>query len=224
MMDEHVVTIDGPLTAEAIVDAHLAARAAGKPLRILHAGAPSAVALRTAARFGATLVDTAGERAPVVSVTPPAVETREETKAPEPRGERAPAGPAPLRSLVDEGSPALPWDPAMQAPEPAPVVVPEDEFEAMPWNVVDNVLLPAGRQTRAAGHRPTLTSPDWGLPWPRPMAPMDGLAKVDPAIWKAPERIQAIRDDLERSGAPSFGVAKPEGSAWLKRLSEFGSP
>lgn len=191
--EHHVVTIEGPLTAEAIVDAHLAARATGKPLRIEHRGAPSPVAIRTAERFGATLVDT------------------------------TPAPKAP--SLLDEGSPELPWDRAPKPPETGPTLtIPEDEFEAMPWNVVDNVLMPAGRHTRAGpAFRPSQT-PDWGLPWPRPMAPMDGLSKADPALWGSQDRIRAIRDDLERAGAPSFGATKPEGSAWLKRLSEFGPP
>ena len=136
--------------------------------------------------------------------------------------------------------PALPWDPKSPVAEPPALAIAEEEFESMPWNVVHTQLMPAGRQTRPGGSRPTMApqhsedaeavrriraAPDWGLPWPRPGMPADGMAISDPRIWRSQERVQAVRDDLERVGAPSFGAVKPEGgSAWLKKLHEFGSP
>lgn len=224
--DTLVVAVEGPLTADAVVDAHLKALAAGRKLVLLHDAPPTAVALRTAARFGATLVDAASVVVPqptqVLALPPhdelllpaPEPELIEAASQPEPEVAHAPP-------LLEEGT--LPWDIALATPEPAPVELPEEEFESMPWNVVHHQLLPSGRQSRLPAPRPTQAH-DWGLPWPRPMAPTDGLAVADPRLWHAQERIGAIREDLDRIGAPSFGVAKPEGSAWLKRLHEFGSP
>jgi len=63
--------------------------------------------------------------------------------------------------------------------------------------------------------------PSWGLPWPRPLHPTDGLAIADPSIWGNRDRVQAIRDDLDKQGGSSFGTFRPEGSAWLKRLQSF---
>lgn len=218
--DAHVVAVKGPLSAEAIIDAHLATRAIGKALHIHHEGAPTKVAQRTAARFGITLVDVT----PWVAAAPADIAPADLAPAP-PGPAPGPTGPPSPPSLVDEGSPALPWTPQASASEPVPeIIVPEAEFEAMPWNVVHHTLLPAGRQTRPGTPRPSMTPQDWGLPWPRPVVPMDGIAKSDPRLWQSQERIQAIREDLERAGAPSFGATKPDGSAWLKRISEFGSP
>lgn len=180
--DVLLVSVDGALGADAVLDAHLRARDANARLVLAHAGAASAVASRTAARFGIVLLD--------------------------------------LTALPDPG-PALPWDPATRAPEPELAHVEPIELLAMPWvHEMDPEpeVTTGGRSTRIDAPRPTLT-PDWGLPWPRPSAPMDGVALADPRIWRAQDRIRAVREDLEGRGAPSFGAVTPEGSAWLKRLS-----
>lgn len=266
--DTLVVGIDGAVTGDAVVDAHLRALDAGRTLTIVHTGAPTAVALRMAARFHATLVDAATivAPAPVLAlpphveplpllaldapappagppailapepfafpapepaalptpeplVAPPAQEPSLIVAASEPEPEVAHAPEAP--ALLEEGR--LPWEIVAAAPESVTLQIPEDEFESMPWNVVHHQVIASGRTNRLAAPRPT-TVADWGLPWPRPVAPSDGLAVADPKLWHARERLGAIREDLDRAGAPSFGVAKPEGSAWLKRLHEFGSP
>lgn len=117
----------------------------------------------------------------------------------------------------------MPWDLSLSAPEPEPVHVEAAELAAMPWNLnaEQHELLPAGRGARFVQPRPSAIAQDWGLPWPRPVVPTSGLSIQDPRVWHAQQRIEAVREDLDRIGAPSFGAAKPEGSTWLKRLSEF---
>lgn len=250
--EQHLlVEVDGPLTADAIVDAHVRAR--GARLTIAHTGAPTRVAMRTAERFRIPLLDATAlpEPAPAVAPEPPLLAAPAEPAplleahaAPEPEEILVIAHdePAPEVAHAEPDSP-LPWDPAVQAPEVVPAHVEPLELLALPWidEMDHHEELPAGRQTRAPHHlvratlhpqhvedahalRQVARNPDWGLPWPRPAAPMDGLSKADPAIWRAPERIMAVREDLARAGAPSFGAVKPEGSAWLKRISEFGAP
>lgn len=255
--DAFVVGIDGALTGDAVVDAHLRALEAGKKLLIVHVGAPTSVAVRMAARLHATLVSADSIMVPhlealVAHETPlalpahieealaladvaaelPAITLHEvmpESVVPVsdpvaevvlPEVASAPEAPA----LLEVGH--LPWGTESVAADMASVTVEEDEFEAMPWNVVHHQLLPSGRESRIHTARPS-TVPDWGLPWPRPAAPTDGLAIADPRLWNAKERMGAIREDLDRKGAPSFGVVKPEatgsGSAWLKRLNDSGS-
>jgi hypothetical protein len=217
--------VEGALTGEALVDAHLRAREAGARLVIAHTGEATAVARRTAARFRIALVDVASLPTP---------------QTPTPSARPALEEPAPGVVHGEPDTP-LPWDPTYEAPEVEPARVEPMELLALPWigEMESAEELPAGRETRHAAGRPTMApqamqdaealrrarlSPDWGLPWPRPVVPADGLAKADPRIWNAPERIMAIRDDLDRAGVPSFGAVKPEGSAWLKRLSEFPGP
>ncbi|HET6405422.1 MAG TPA: hypothetical protein VFH78_12315, partial [Candidatus Thermoplasmatota archaeon] len=127
---------------------------------------------------------------------------------------------------VAHADPALPWDLSLSAPEPEPVHVEAAELAAMPWNLhqEQHELLPAGRRSRIVHARPTAMAQDWGLPWPRPAVPTDGVAIADPRLWHAQERLGMVREDLDRIGAPSFGAVRPEGSAWLKRLNEFGAP
>lgn len=122
--------------------------------------------------------------------------------------------------------PALPWDLSLSAPEPEPVHVEAAELAAMPWNLhsEQHELLPAGRTSSLVAARPSQLAHEWGLPWPRPVVPTGGLAIADPKLWHDQERLAAVREDLNKVGAPSFGTVKPEGSAWLKRLHEFGAP
>lgn len=351
---EHLLLrIDGPLHADAIVDAHLRALARGAKLAIAPSGEATLVARRTAARFGIALIDPAtlprpaphpaatGEASPVVRALAPrepgphllsarepaafdllgeiatawsdalaAIERRDARAAPPPaRGvsydlpipgffralERVPAepidaahafaaldalaaGPAdgaspevlfvapasapvaspaamldPAREPVPAGAdlapagdaspgvvvahsdaepalahadPALPWDLSLSTLEAEPVRVEAAELAAMPWNLhsEQHELLPAGRTSSRVAVRPSQLAHEWGLPWPRPAVPTGGLAIADPKLWHDRERLAAVREDLDRVGAPSFGAVKPEGSAWLKRLHEFGAP
>lgn len=299
--------VDGPLTADAIIDAHVRALARHATLTIAHSGEATPVARRTAARFGVALLDatslpppaaaaTSGEASPEVPVllpagghplllpahAPPAappfelgeaiasawtdalaaIERRDArvAVAVESTGEAAPVPPvvAPVLAptgvaspvgaeaagvaspvepaliearsdpepVVAHADPALPWDLSVSAPEPEPVHVEAMELAAMPWNLhsEQHELMPAGRAASFAPARPTQLAQDWGLPWPRPVVPTGGLAIADPKLWHNQERIESVREDLAKAGAPSFGAVKPEGSAWLKRITEFGAP
>lgn len=140
------------------------------------------------------------------------------------------AAPAPEPALVIEGT--LPWDPAVPVAEPAPAIqVTAGELAALPWHdhapIEEHVEVMVG-SPRARRHveRPTVAgAPDWGLPWPRPVPPTDGLSIADPRIWHAQERMHAVRESLDLAGgASSFGAVKPEGSAWLKRVQGLGAP
>lgn len=123
--------------------------------------------------------------------------------------------------------PALPWDPAVAvAADLGPEIVPTPhELLALPWQVgvKDDhaVMLAAGREVRGAPARPTLV-PDWGLPWPRPVPPADGLAVADPALWKMHDRTLAMRDRLDAGGAASFGAVVPKPDPWLKKVQTPG--
>lgn len=239
-----LVEVDGPLTADAIVDAHVRAQAQGARLTLAHTGAATRVAIRTAERFRIPLLDASALPEPVAAPEPQPLPPVVDHAAPEPQDVLIIAHdePAPEVAHAEPDTP-LPWDPSVQAPEIVPAHVEPLELLALPWidEMDHHEELPAGRQTRAPHHlvratlhpqhledahalRQAARNPDWGLPWPRPAVPTDGLSKADPRIWQAPERIMAVREDLARAGAPSFGAVKPEGSAWLKRITEFGAP
>jgi hypothetical protein len=241
--DAFVVGIEGAVTGDAVVDAHLKALEAGRRLVLVHTGTPTAVALRMAARFQATLIDAASivlpERERILALPPhvDALVSPQPPQAPPPfqieleRSELvlAASDPAPevahtpnAPALLEEGH--LPWEIMATAPDTLTLTLPDDEFESMPWNVVHHQIIVSGRSTRLDAPRPT-TVPDWGLPWPRPAGLIsEGLSVADPKLWHARERLGAIREDLDRAGAPSFGSAKPpEGSTWLKRLNGSGS-
>lgn len=197
------ITVRGPLSAHAIVDAHVQALAEGGSARIEHDGPVTQVARRTAARLGVELVE--------ILALPPHVDAAAQ-----------PGADVSVDTLSELPSDPMPWDRAPPAPEPPVAHVEPLELAAMPWFAHDDgqhEMLPAGR-SRPAFARPTIT-PDWGLPWPRPQAPMGGLSIHDPKVWNAPERLEHMREDLGAKGAPSFGAIKPEGSPWLKRMSEL---
>lgn len=127
----------------------------------------------------------------------------------------------------------MPWAVAATQPEPVAVLsIAHEELAALPWHVPaaaegeeDHVeLLPGNPRQRRFVDHPTAAASGWGLPWPRPVAPADGLAIADPRIWKTADRLHAVREDLDKVGAPSFGAAPSEGSQWLKRISQFGAP
>lgn len=129
-----------------------------------------------------------------------------------------------LHALEDE--PVLPWHGPAPSLDVEPAAVDPMEVLAMPWfqvahaRVDEQVEVMAGspRAPRGPAFRPT-QMPDWGLPWPRPPTPADGLAIADPRIWGARERVRAVHDDLDRKGGGSFGQVRPaDGSAWLKRV------
>lgn len=178
----------------------------------------------------------------------PAPEAPVAEAAPEPVVAPAPEPSAPAEPVADfieatsfepptvahaSAEAGLPWEPVLAAAEPAAVLtVTQEELASLPWATPtdapaaeeDHVeLLPGNARPRQYSDHPTaMTAASWGLPWPRPVAPSDGLAIADPRIWKTAERIHAVREDLDKVGAPSFGAAPTEGSAWLKRLSQFG--
>lgn len=178
-----LLALDGPLLAQAVVDAHVRALAGGAALTLAHEGSATDVARRTAARFGIELLDVA-------------------TLAP--------------------GDDPMPWGPIAVDHEPVPTEVEPYELLAMPWHAADDdqhEMLPAGRDPREAHPHGTLAQ-EWGLPWPRPVPPMDAVSRADPSVWHAQERLDAVREDLTAHGAPSFGAVRPDGSAWLRRLDQ----
>ena len=211
-----LVVVEGPLSAARLVDAHLAAKRIGARAHVAHEGVPSPVALRTAARFGIALV----EPSPAPAPASPSASAPASASALAP-----PPSPALVAPPIGPSDP-MPWgEPAPDVEPPAAHVEPI-ELLAMPWigeDAEQHDLIAGGRTTRIAPPRPTLAA-DWGLPWPRPVPPADALAIQDPRIWRAPERLMAVREELDKVGAPSFGAVKPEGSAWLKRMTEFGAP
>lgn len=231
-----LITLAGPLAADALVDAHLRARATGATLTLAHDGPASALARRTAERFGITLLDTRTlPDTPEAPVATPEVRTPTPGAPPEvrtPTPVATPEVPAPavdgvvvahdeLPALAQLDDP-MPWgDAAAVDAEPEPAHVPAHEMMHVPWVHEDehHEELPAGRERRHFADRPTQNG-SWGLPWPRPTAPMDGLSRADPKIWGNGERLAAVRHTLDQAGATSFGAVKPEGSAWLKRIGD----
>lgn len=312
-----LLTHEGPLSADALIDAHVRALAAGARLVVATTGEASPVARRTAARFGIEILDVASLPEPAAAPAPGAVPIETAwagataafasgaggsspvPAAPAPpaaapgfplpapgffgalerepvdlapaaeafaafdalalaTGEASPAVDVPLSPappiaaptpdlappaappappeaspllvaasepapVVAHEDPAMPWDLSLSTPEPEPVHVEAAELAAMPWNLhsEQHEMLPAGRAATFAPQRPTAMAHDWGLPWPRPVPPTGGLAIADPRIWHVQERVEQVREDLNKAGAPSFGAVKPEGSSWLKRLHEF---
>lgn len=142
----------------------------------------------------------------------------------------APAPTPPAPASLPDVDPRFPW-PVAPAREPSfSLRVPAEEFALMPWNSPHALLLSASTAPTEDSHdllvtqrkpigiaRPTQV-PNWGLPWPRPVKPVDGLAIADPKLWGAQPRLTAVREDLDRVGGGSFGAVKPEGSNWLKRI------
>jgi hypothetical protein len=150
----------------------------------------------------------------------------------EPEPAPPPAAPSPAAPEPDV-DPRFPWPVAPPVEPPLRLRVSADELAAMPWNA-PHVLLQAAplpdeehhellvsERRPAGGFRPS-QMPNWGLPWPRPVPPTDGLAIADPKLWGARERVHAVREDLDRIGSGSFGAVKPEGSGWLKKLRSDG--
>lgn len=131
-----------------------------------------------------------------------------------------------VHALDDE--PVLPWHGPAPSLDVEPAVVDPMEVLAMPWHHPDHARPDEHVEVMAGNDRPRplapllrpTQAPDWGLPWPRPPAPADGLAIVDPKLWGTRERVRAVHDDLDRMGGGSFGQVKPGGdpSAWLRRL------
>jgi hypothetical protein len=233
-----LLSLASPLTAASIVDAIvLALEVAGaSKVTVAFEGEASVVAQRTAARLGVTLLDASAlpDRAVQVSSIPaPPIDIPPEIGAellaialpahePELLLEAhvepvaAVAAVAPPEPLC---VPPLPW--SGPAPEPAIVAAHVEPLEllALPWHAElgEPAEVTLMERRPAGALRPT-QMPDWGLPWPRPIAATDGLAIADPKLWGNQERMRAVREDLVAKGAPSFGQIKPEGSAWLKRL------
>lgn len=150
-----------------------------------------------------------------------------EAAAPAPRAEITipvvvtppPAPPEPLCA-------GLPWDPSTPS-ESSRVTIEVTAFElaALPWHAhapieehTEIIESPVARRRAPIDHPTTDLHPhgaSWGLPWPRPVPPMDAISKADPAVWNMPTRIQAVRDDLEsRISTP----APKLDANWLKRL------
>lgn len=193
---EMLVTINGPLTADVLVDAHLKALATGARLVVQHDGSPTLVALRTAERFGIELRP-ALSPPPALPPTPEMIVAHDE--------------PAPEVAHSDD---AMPWGsaPLVEA-EVAHAPVEPIELLAFPWianaepSDEHHDLTHHERTRRGFAQRPT-TAPSWDMPW-RPGQPStEAIALNDPRIWRGPERMLAIRSDLDKIGAPSFGAVK----------------
>lgn len=211
-----LLSLASPLTTSAIVDAIVLAIDENARPTVAFEGAPSLVAQRTAARLGVTLLDATAlaEPAGPIEIPPEVGAELLATALPPHEPELM------LPAHVEEPLcvPPLPW--SGPAPEPAfaDVAVAPLEMLALPWHAeLEATDLTVIQRRPAGAMRPTQV-PDWGLPWPRPVAPADGLAIADPKLWGNQERMRAVRDDLAATGGGSFGQFKPEGSAWLKRL------
>lgn len=218
-----LVAVPGALTADALVDAHLRALPTQARLTVVHEGAPTAVAQRTAARFGITLLDagTLPAPAPVLALPPPEPEPLLPAHVADdimpwaaPAPSLAPmAPPAPM--LVPEpvlADDPMPWGAPVELLEPAPTHVEPIELLAMPWHTHPHVphdehleITSSPRTQRRFADRPTQL-PAWSLPGQKPgTAP---LAIHDPRIWRNEERLHLVHQRLEQTGAPSFGAIK----------------
>lgn len=182
-------------------------------------------------------VEVVAEAAPVAEAS--AAEPIEAPTVPETPVEVTPEPvPAPSEVTIPLLEPGfrLPWETTAPAAEAGTVSVQVSaaELASLPWHahapIEEHVEVMAGNpRPRRHATRPTLAgAPEggtWGLPWPRPVAPTDGLSVADPRIWSAQERVHAMRDELDaRVGAASFGAVRPDGSPWIKRIQTFGSP
>jgi hypothetical protein len=150
----------------------------------------------------------------------------------------APSAQAPRSARAVVTEPALPWDVDVLVAEPVAAHVAVGELLAFPWNSVESlasraaeedehheVMAGSPRRVPLLDHPTSFIAPqgpNWGLPWPRPVAQADMVARADPSVWHGPERLAAMREDLEKAGAPSFGAAKPDGSAWLRKITDAG--
>lgn len=217
----------GEPDAAAVEVEPLPAAAPGAPIDVAPSGVEAAVAVEVEVE-----VATVEVAAPVPVAAPD-----------EPAHAEAPVAVAPIPAevtvpLLEPGF-RLPWEiPATAAPPAAPatttVNVSAAELAALPWHahapIEEHVeVMPGNARPRRFADRPTTRPPDagatWGLPWPRPVVPTDGLSVADPRIWSAQERVHAVREELDaRLGAASFGAVKPDGSPWIKRIQTFGSP
>lgn len=219
-----LLAIASPLTAAAIVDAVvLALETIDAPkITLAFEGEPSLVAKRTADRLGVTLLDATAlpDASPLAPIDIPPQIGAELLAIALPAHESEPLLPAHVEAEPEPLCvPPLPW--SGPAPEPAIAAVHVEPLEllALPWHAeLGDAAEVTVLERRPAGMMRPTQMPDWGLPWPRPIAATDGLAIADPKLWGNQARMQAVRDDLVAKGAPSFGQIKPEGSAWLKRL------
>lgn len=138
------------------------------------------------------------------------------------------AGPLLATVTLDELA-AMPWfvpPPPVAPPVATLAVAPIVAARAVEAGEPEFEIMTGTPRPRGGAHHPTLVPqlPNWGLPWPRPTAPADGLALHDPSLWSARERVHAMREDLDRAGGSSFGAVRPQGSAWLKRIQQFDGP
>jgi hypothetical protein len=132
--------------------------------------------------------------------------------------------------------PALPWDASVPPSDPFSTLqvsleVTPHEILAMPWTlhpdspVEDHVEITSTRRgPRGSTVRPTTDlHPDakhWGLPWPRPVTPADGLAIADPKIWNNPARLESLHASFD-ARASKLSAPTPPGTPdpnWLKKL------
>jgi hypothetical protein len=203
-----LLAFDGPVSASRIVDAYNAGR--GSHVTLVHEGPIGDVARRSAARFGITLLDLA-TLLPAHAVAPslPAHEAQL-ALAPHVEAPIPPALPEPEPLVV----PQLPWDLASPSPDPfdaapTPMVTPH-EMLAMPWTAYADEdehmeITQTVRGVRGTTVRPsTDLHPDarhWGLPWPRPVSPADGLAIADPRIWNNKGRLDVLHADFDRQAS-----------------------
>lgn len=230
--DAVFVAFAGPVTAATVIDAYNVGR--GRAITLVHDGPVGDVARRSAARFGVSLLDAASlpEPAPAPVALPDAPVALVEVVPP---ALPAPAPeillPAHVEPVAAEplAVPALPWDASVPPADPFQTaevtleVTPHDLL-AMPWAFHDEhvEVMEAGRAPKLTVRPTTDLHPEarnWGLPWPRPVVPADGLAIADPRIWNNQGRLDALHAQYDavatKLSAPAPG---PDAAAWLKRL------
>ncbi len=246
------LSFGGAVTASTVIDAYNAGR--GSRITLLHEGPVGDVARRSAARFGVTLLDAATlpEPAPTTLAETLAPRAALPAPAPEPLLPAhvepapvvtpgvAPVAPPVVTPVADPPAlPPLPWDASVPPADPfstaqVTLEVTPHEILAMPWTlhpdtpVEEHLEITETKRGPRGTLRPTTDlhpdSKHWGLPWPRPRTPADGLAIADPKIWSNPQRLESLHASFDARAAKLAGPGPaPEGGSWLKRLQFDGA-
>lgn len=180
-----IALLPQPITAAAIVDAYVG-RPAGARLTLVHDGPLSPVAIRSAARFGVTLLDAAALPPLPAADTFPRVPP---TGILAPSEVPPPTDAVPLGPLLDPESPLA----------PSPVVVEGD----LPWGPLPPVALPVPEPAASLGAPepvPLLAAPE-----PTPLLAAHGETPVEGASVSVSVPVEAPASEPEAL-APEVGV------------------